>query len=203
MLTSDRKALIVPMPAQSPDLGFQPGDHVCAFYNGSRNVLDDIVVDYVTKGLKAGDKVFCMVDEPATVHSRVAPQLVSRDGMLHVLTEDEAYMPDGRFAKDTFIRNMESQILDASANGYEGFWGVGDETFIVRNGVDIDEWFAAESALNEVAPDYPRLFFCLYDLDLFDGNTVMYVLKTHPRVFVNGLVIQNPYYLPNPYPSGM
>src|SRR5689334_22459745 len=158
------------MSAQNPDLGFRPGDHVCAFYNGSRNVLDDIVVDYVTKGLQAGDKVFCMVDEPATVHSRVSPQLVSRDGMLHVLTEDEAYMPDGRFAKDAFIRNMESQILDASANGYGGFWGVGDETFIVRNGVDIDEWFAAEAALNDVVPHYPRLFFCLYDLDLFDGN---------------------------------
>jgi hypothetical protein len=28
------------------NLGFVPGDHVCAFYSGSRNVLDDIVVDY-------------------------------------------------------------------------------------------------------------------------------------------------------------
>ena len=44
--------------AQDPSLGFTPGDHVCAFYSSSRNVLDDIVVDYITQGLQAGNKVF-------------------------------------------------------------------------------------------------------------------------------------------------
>jgi hypothetical protein len=35
----------VALPApRSPDLGFQPGDHVHAFYNGGGNYLDDIVV---------------------------------------------------------------------------------------------------------------------------------------------------------------
>ena len=43
-------------------------------------------------------------------------------------------------------------------------------------------------------PDYPHFFFCLYDLDLFDGDTVMYVLRTHPRVYVNGIIIGNPHY---------
>jgi MEDS: MEthanogen/methylotroph, DcmR Sensory domain len=81
--------------SQDPSLGFLPGDHVCAFYSGSRNVLDDIVVDYVTKGLAAGNKVFCMVDQPSAVQSRILPELVARDGMLNILTEDEAYMPDG------------------------------------------------------------------------------------------------------------
>src|SRR6201999_3771060 len=93
---------------QDPSFGFVPGDHVCAFYSGSRNVLGDIVVDYVTRGLEAGNKVFCMVDEPSAVRSRIPPELVSRDDMLHVLTEDEAYMPDGRFSKDAFIRSMEA-----------------------------------------------------------------------------------------------
>jgi hypothetical protein len=180
--------------AQDPSLGFVPGDHVCAFYRSSRNVLDDIVVDYVTKGLQAGNKVFCMVDQPSAVHGRVPPQLVAREGMLHVLTEDEAYMPDGSFSKDVFIRNMETMARAASADGYASLRAVGDESFIVRNGVDIKEWFAAESELNKIIPDYPHFFFCLYDLDLFDGDTVMYVLRTHPRVYVNGIIIGNPHY---------
>src|SRR5580692_6083148 len=81
--------------SQDPGLGFLPGDHVCAFDSGSRNVLDDIVVDYINKGLEAGNKVFCMVDQPSAVRSRILPQLIAKDGMLNVLTEDEAYMPDG------------------------------------------------------------------------------------------------------------
>lgn len=187
--------------AQDPSLGFAPGDHVCAFYSSSRNVLDDIVVDYITKGLQAGNKVFCMVDQPSAVLGKVPPQLVAREGMLNVLTEDEAYMPDGSFSKDVFISNMETMTHAAAEAGYRGFRGVGDESFLVRNGVDLREWFAAESELNQIVPDYPHFFFCLYDLDLFDGDTVMYVLKTHPRVYVNGIVIDNPHYQADPLPG--
>jgi hypothetical protein len=164
-------------------------------------MLDDIVVDYITEGLRAGHKVFCMVDRPSEVHSRVPAQLMTRDEMLLVLTEDEAYMPDGRFSKDAFIRNMRTKIAEASAHGYDSFRAVGDESFIVRNDVDINEWFAAESALNNMVPEFPHFFFCLYDLDLFDGTTVMHVLRTHPRVYVNGILIANPHYQPAPLPA--
>jgi MEDS: MEthanogen/methylotroph, DcmR Sensory domain len=180
--------------AQDAGLGFVPGDHVCAFYNGSRNMLDDIVVDYVTKGLQAGNRVFCMVDDPAAVQGKIPAQLVARDGMLNVLTEDEAYMPDGHFSRDAFIRGMKDRIREAAEHGYDSFRAVGDETFIVRHGVDIREWFAAESQLNEIDPAFPHFFFCLYDVDLFDGSTIMHVLRTHPRVYVNGILISNPHY---------
>jgi hypothetical protein len=36
--------------AQDPILGFVPGDHVCAFYSSSRNLLDDIIVDGIVIG---------------------------------------------------------------------------------------------------------------------------------------------------------
>jgi hypothetical protein len=181
--------------AQIPDLEFQTGDHVCAFYNGGSDSVDDIVVDYLSKGLQAGSKCFCMVDEPAAVRGRIPSELVSREGMLNVLTEDEAYMPDGHFSKDTFIRNMRAMVQEARSDGYSHFRAVGDESFIVRNSVDIREWFAAEAELNTIT-DYPHFFFCLYDLELFDGDTVMYVLRTHPRIYVNGMVITNPHYTP-------
>jgi hypothetical protein len=86
------------------------------------------------------------------------------------------------------------RIRSATARGYDSFRGVGDESFIIRNHVDIKEWLAAESELNKIDSEFPHFFFCLYDLDLFDGNTVMHVLKTHPRVYVNGILISNPHY---------
>jgi MEDS: MEthanogen/methylotroph, DcmR Sensory domain len=181
---------------QTPGLGFEIGDHVCAFYNSSSNSVDDIVVDYLSTGLRSGYKCFGMVDTPASVQDRIPPELVTRDGSLNILSEDEAYMPDGHFSKDTFIATMKTMVADALADGYGSFRAVGDESFIVRNGVDIKEWFAAEAELNAIVPDYPHFFFCLYDLDLFDGDTVMYVLRTHPRIYVNGIVITNPHYLP-------
>ena len=178
------------------ELGFQVGDHVCAFYNGGGNSLDNIIVDYVSKGLRAGNKCVCMIDTASSVRDRIPGELVSRAGILQFLTEDEAYLPEGYFSKDTFIRKMEAIVKEAFSDGYDRFRAVGDVSFIVRNAVDIKTWFAAESELNKIAPQYPHFLFCLYNLDLFDGETVMYVLKTHPRIFVNGLIITNPYYIP-------
>jgi MEDS: MEthanogen/methylotroph, DcmR Sensory domain len=187
---------VVLKASETPGLGFQVNDHVCAFYSGSSNSVDDIVVDYLSAGLKSGYKCFGMVDTPASVQDRIPRELVTRDGILNILSEDEAYMPDGHFSKDAFIAAMKTMVADALADGYDSFRAVGDESFIVRNGVDIKEWFAAEAELNAIVPDYPHFFFCLYDLDLFDGDTVMYVLRTHPRIYVNGIVITNPHYLP-------
>ena len=180
----------------TPELGFQVGDHVCAFYNGGGNSLDDIVVNYVCKGLQAGNKCVCMIDTASSVRDRIPGELVSRDGILQFLTEDEAYLPEGHFSKDTFIRNLEARVQGVLSDGYDRAWVLGDGSWIVRNAVNIKTWFATESEVNELAPRYPQFFMCLYDLDLFDGETVMYVLKTHPRIFVNGMIIANPHYIP-------
>jgi hypothetical protein len=186
---------------QDPGFGFVPGDHVCAFYSSRRNPLDDIVVDFVANGLQAGSKVFCMVDRPSQVRSRILAELGAEDGMLAVLTANEAYLPDGHFSKDAFIAAITTKIAEASAHGYASFRAVGDESFIVRNHVDRKEWFAAEAELNTIVPEFPHFFFCLYDLDLFDGNAVRHVLRTHPRVYVNGILIGNPHYQADGLPA--
>jgi hypothetical protein len=177
------------------DLSFQPGDHVCAFYNGGDSV-DDIIADYVCKGLQAGNKCICMIDSASSVRDRIPGNLMQREGILQFFTEEEGYLPEGSFSKDTFIRNLEAMVQGVLADGYDRFWLIGDGSVIARNAVDMKTWFAAESEVNELAPRYPQFIMCLYDLDLFDGETVMYVLKTHPRIFVNGMIIANPYYVP-------
>lgn len=178
------------------ELGFQVGDHICAFYNGDDDSLDNIVVNYVCRGLQAGNKCVCMIDTASSVRERIPGELVSRDGILQFLTEDEGYLPEGHFSKDTFIRNLEAMVQGVLSDGYDRLWLIGDGSVIAHNAVDLKTWFAAESEVNELAPRYPQFLLCLYNLDLFGGETVMYVLKTHPRIFVNGMIIANPYYIP-------
>jgi hypothetical protein len=36
----------------------------------------------------------------------------------------------------------------------------------------------------------------LYDLDQWAGELIMSVLQTHRRIFVNGMILNNPYYVP-------
>ena len=53
-----------------------------------------------------------------------------------------------------------------------------------------------EAEVNELASRYPQFIMCLYDLDRWAGELIMSVLKTHPRIFINGLILNNPYYVP-------
>lgn len=186
----------LPLLADSPDLGFQPGDHICAFYNGNKNLLDDIVVDFVSKGLQDGSKCICFLDDPTSVQERVAGVLTAKDDILQFFTEEQGYLPEGNFSKDAFLRGMEDTVKGTLSAGYERLCLIGDTTVVIRKSVDLKAWFATESEVSEFAPRYPQFIMCLYDLDLYDGETVMYVLRTHTRIFVNGLIITNPYYIP-------
>lgn len=178
------------------DLGLRVGDHVCAFFSEGSYPRDDIVVDYVTKGLQAGNKCVCVMDTVSSLRERIPSELVSREGILQFRPVDEAYMPNGYFSKDTFTRRVEEIAKQASSEGYERAWLLGDDSFVIRNKVDVKSWFAAESEASEAGIQGLHLIMCLYNLDLFDGELVMYVLQTHPRIFVNGLIITNPHYIP-------
>jgi len=187
------------------DLGFKVGDHVCGFYTEGGSSLDDIVVRYVSQGLQSGDKCYCFLDNTPSpsVQARIPLQLMKRENTLQFVPADEAYVPDGSFSKDARMRGLEGLVQGALSEGYERVWCLGETSFLVRNAVDMKAWFAYEAELNEYAPRYPQLIICLYNLDRFDGETVMNVLETHRRVFVNGIVIPNPYYVAaHEFPGG-
>ncbi|HEX6523220.1 MAG TPA: MEDS domain-containing protein [Streptosporangiaceae bacterium] len=179
------------------DLDFQVGDHVCAFYNEGRSALDDIIVDYLSKGLQEGNKCACFsfADTASSARDRIPPELMSRDGILQFYTENQA---KGGFSVEAGLRTLEEMAKEALSDGYGRLWALGDMTFVAR-GVSprsMKMWFTYEAEINELASPRPQLIMCLYDLDQWAGELVMNVLKTHPRIFVNGLVLNNPYYVP-------
>jgi hypothetical protein len=39
------------------------------------------------------------------------------------------------------------------------------------------------------------MILCLYDLDLFGGGLVVDLLKTHPKIVLGGMVLENPHFM--------
>lgn len=185
------------------DLGFQVGDHVCAFYNEGGNSPNDIVLDYLSKGLHAGNKCVCFSfsDTASSVRDRIPDELIPREGILQFITDVKALLDEGNFSREALIDKMEAAVKEALSEGYERFWWIGDialwlSALSETNGFPVKKWAAFESAVNEFVPRYPQFIMCMYDLDRFGGDMVMNVLQTHPRVFVNGIIIPNPHYVP-------
>jgi hypothetical protein len=87
---------------------------------------------------------------------------------------------------------------EALSDGYGRLWLIGDASFVARDlpPGSLKTWFTYEAEVNELVSRRSQFIMCLYDLDQWAGDLVMSVLKTHPRIFVNGLVLSNPYYVP-------
>ena len=70
------------------------------------------------------------------------------------------------------------------------------ETWSRRDVVpDIGELMALESEMNRFLPLFPQVILCLYDIGRFGGGIVVDLLRTHPRMLLGGMVIENPYYM--------
>ncbi|WP_460870001.1 LuxR C-terminal-related transcriptional regulator [Nocardioides pakistanensis] len=79
-------------------------------------------------------------------------------------------------------------------NGVSGLAGA-VQSWVLPGPPGADEFFAYESSLNEMDTQIPSALMCMYDLELFGTSMLVDVLKTHPKVLVGSMVLDNPEYL--------
>jgi hypothetical protein len=64
----------------------------------------------------------------------------------------------------------------------------------LRKQPDRTEFFRYEAAVNQFAPRYAQAFLCLYDLERFGGGFLVDLLRTHPKLLMGGLLLENPHF---------
>ena len=174
----------------------EPGDHICALFSGDQE-RDQILIPFLRAGLASGDKCICVVDgtDPGEIVAALGPagQVAASGKQLEVIRSCDMYLRSGRFRADEVIGTWKAAIADAM---YAGQFDVirAVETWSRRDVLpDINELLMLESEMNQYLPLYPQVIVCLYDIDRFGGGALMNLVKTHPRMLVGGVVIENPY----------
>ena len=179
------------------EIDLQPGSHVCAFYRGSTD-RDRLLTAYLGAGLTAGDKCVCIVDSPHTAGRleslRCTPG--SSDGQLDVHLPESTYLAGGEFSPGDMLTFWTESIVKAEIEGYSFCRMVGEMTWALRDAPGVEHLVGYESELNRLTSSSPVIVLCLYDLDLFSGEVVVNIVKTHPQVLVQGILVENPYYVP-------
>jgi hypothetical protein len=186
---------------QKIDLGIhgvtaRAGEHLCGLYLGSEQ-RDELILPYLRTGLLAGDKCICVVDgtDPADVLTALG--LINHEGdrRLDVMRAADLYLRSGQFSAPEIISAWKAAISEAMYDGAYDLvraiqvWSLQEVT------PDRRELLLLESELRRYLPLYPQVIVCLYDLETFDGGIVVDLLKTHARVLVNRMVLENPYCL--------
>jgi len=183
-----------------PGVQIAPGDHICAFYPSLAD-RDEILVPYLREGLKTGDKCVCVVDasDPEYILAELGADLdlgpyLGRH-QLEVQRSDETYLRDGGFSTEGMLEFWNQSVGGATAAGFGFTRAVGEMTWALRQMPGVEELVGYEARLNRFLPRYPQVILCLYELDQFSGEVLVDVLKTHPKVLLGGMVLDNPYYL--------
>lgn len=192
-----------------PGVSVMPGDHICAFYRGATQ-RDEVLVPFLREGILAGDKCICVMDDPDT--ERVLGALSDLDvdrslrtGQFDLMCSDTAYFPDGCFAVEQMLGFWERGV-GAAVNefGYPFVRTVGEMTWALRDLPGVEDLLIYEARLNRTLPRFPQVSLCLYDLERFtDGQVLMELLRTHPKVLLSGQLLENPWYVdPDDYLVG-
>jgi hypothetical protein len=188
-----------PVPSGIDEISLQPGSHVCAFYRGNSD-RDRLLGGYLSAGLAAGDKCICVVDSAGTAE-RLATLPRERgepgpfDGQLDVHLPESTYLAGGEFTTADMLTFWTEAMVKAAIEGYSFCRLVGEMTWALRDAPGVEHLVGYESALNRVTSTSPVVVLCLYDLDLFGGEVVVNVVKTHPQVLIQGILVENPYYV--------
>jgi hypothetical protein len=188
------------------DFGIQgvnlaPGDHVCGLYMGAAE-RDAILFPYLQAGLRSGDKCVCIVDQEDTEAVRAGISdgadidACIDSGQLRLHTASETYQARGagRFTPEDMIEFFEDAVGRAMSSDFRFARVVAEASWALRE-PGLDELSRFESELNRYMPRYPQWGLCLYDLGRFGGGILVDVLKTHRKVLLGGMVLDNPHYL--------
>jgi hypothetical protein len=186
------------VPSGLPGVTLHSGDHICAFYRGDDG-RDEILLPFLRAGLEAGDFCTAVLDqvEPVELLARLTDRVDNEpiDG-LDLLRSSDAYLSGGGFDKEAMINFWDTSLSRGLADGSHHFArSCGEMSWSLQPLPGVDSLVEYESQLNRFLPRYPQVIMCLYDLDLFDGQVVVDLLRTHPKLLLCGSLLDNPYYL--------
>jgi hypothetical protein len=184
-------------PAQVGGIAVQPFDHICALYRG-RAERDRLMLPFLEDGLEAGDACLCLAADGESA------ELASMLGREHdisrlIVTEPRhAYIRTGVFEPESmlqFLHDWSRTCFETDGRDFARLvadmsWGLPlvSQPFL-------DDLSDYEARATVWARSYPQSCVCMYDLDHFGGNVIFAVMQAHPKVWMSGVIVENPYYL--------
>ena len=90
---------------------------------------------------------------------------------------------------------LESFYNESEEMGFSGCRVIGEMEPKVERISGGERLLEYESRVSLLVKDKPITTICQYDARLFSGGVIMEILKVHPKMIVNGAVVQNPYFI--------
>jgi len=177
--------------------------HICAFFD-SRDEEYAVLGPFFKEGIDQGEKNLHIVDPACVDAHRLKLREAGIDvagceacGQLELATWQDAYLDaDGAFDKDRMLAMVDKVCAAAVTGGFERLRIMGNMDWVFSGVPGAREILAYEAEVNEVLAKNRQPAVCVYDTAKLSGAMMMDLLRTHPLTLINGIVQENPFYLP-------
>lgn len=147
-----------------------------------------MVSGFVSSGLAAGDRVWCLTNgKRDEVLDRLRRDQAADDeamasGQLLVLPTHESLLASAAISPDRVIDTLRRKIDDALGNGWNGFRIIADPGSVASGRCCPGRLLDFEERLGELLADAPATALCQYDRYRFDAETMVALTSVHDEV---------------------
>ncbi len=185
------------------------GTHLCLVFTKDEERIESLL-KFLLSGLQAGERTACFSEKltEETLREYLAKNNISYDERktekaIFLAETSKVYFEGGVFDPDRMLNRLTTYYDEAVQLGFPASRVIGEMSPEVQNVPGGERLLEYESRVSILLRDHPVTSVCQYDANLFDGATIMEVLKVHPKMIINGMVINNPFYIqPEAYLQG-
>lgn len=180
---------------------FPAGAHVCLIYENEEE-RRTLMSKFLAAGIRDGEKVLYLTDvmKPGELLDWLSDLGVElpggADADRFTVTEAESvYCPGGEFIPERMFEFWGELYEDSLARHYPAVRATGETSWAVRGIPGSERLIEYEALLNKALETIPVTAVCQYDVNLFDGGTILDVLRVHPIMISQGQLIKNPFFV--------
>ena len=158
------------------------GKHLCSLYETDLGRVK-LSVPFLAEGLRNDD--MCFLIAAGKEKAAILDQLKLVHNKLHKAIEAEKLIVcEGMDSGSEMLEYLEQNFIHATRAGSQCLRVLGDMSWFLYKGLDIDDLFDFESTYNQtLAHRYPVISLCQYDARKFCGTSIVNALKTHEDTF--------------------
>jgi len=181
----------------APDQAFPVPSHIALLHHGDAE-LRVAALEFMREAVDSPDEALLCFGEPGV------GQRLLRDLELDVGRDLSADRRSGRILVgeanpdvDQQLENFVAPLEQLRVSGYALVRFIGIVAWNVRNFPPPEDFLWFESKMNEVVAGFPVVGLCPYDLGRVPARAIAYgALETHPFVMSDGVLRQNPQFIP-------
>lgn len=177
------------------------GTHMCLIFSNESERVDSLL-KFLLSGLKNSERIACFSDKISEKELRLffeenGISYDERDSKNAIVLSGSSnvYFEGGTFDPDRMLNTLTNYYIQSKNMGFKASRVIGEMTPEIETVPGGDRLLEYESRVSMLLRDHPVTAICQYDANSFDGATIMDVLKVHPKMIVNGAVINNPFFV--------